>query len=59
MDLTLCEPGVYIWTVSKKGIAHPRQPSKMGTNQNNFPDRSGDSHDLESLLDLKAFRTWL
>ena len=32
----------------------------MGTNQNNFPDWRGDSHDLESLFDWsKDFQDWL
>ena len=34
-----------------KRVSHiPSQPSKMGTNQNNFPDRKGDSHDLKGLF---------
>ena len=32
----------------------------MGTNQNNFLDWKGDSHDLESLFDWsKGFKDWL
>ena len=41
--------------LSKKG-----QPSKMGTNQNNCPDRRGNSHDSKSVFDWsKGFQDWL
>ena len=45
----------------QKRVSHiPSLPSKLGTNQNNFPVLRRYSHELESLFDYsKSFQDWL